>query len=161
MASPTLHPVVSRLLRLFGGFEILVNFVLLVLMAVVVIAAVVDLACVIFESIFLSPPFGRIGVDRLLNVFGNFLLVLIGVELVESVRSYIEDKTVHVEVILAVGLVAITRKIIVLEPGHTDAMSLVGVATVTIALAGAFFLVHRARAHDQRRRLDGPSEPTP
>jgi uncharacterized membrane protein (DUF373 family) len=161
MPSPTPKPILSRLLRLFSGFEVLVNLVLLVLMAVIVIASIVDLACVIFESIFLSPPFGRIGVDRLLNVFGDFLLVLIGVELVESVRSYIEDKTVHVEVILAVGLVAITRKIIVLEPGHTDAMNLFGVATVTIALAAAFFLVHRARSLDQRRRQKNPIEKSP
>ena len=82
--------------------------------------------------------------------------LLIGVELVETVRSYIQDKTIHVEVILAVGLVAITRKIIVLEPAHMEPLSMVGIGAIIVALAVAFYLVHKT-LQDARDDEDGES----
>ena len=130
------------MMRWLTRFEIGVNVVLLIMMTLIVSLSIVDLGCVIWEAI-LSPPYGRIGVTELVSLFSDFLLVLIGVELVETVRSYIQDKTIHVEVILAVGLVAITRKIIVLEPGHLEPLAMIGIAAIIVALAVSFYLVHR------------------
>ena len=47
------------------------------------------------------------------------------------------------EVILAVGLVAITRKIIVLEPAHLEPLAMVGIAAIIVSLAVSFYLVHQ------------------
>jgi uncharacterized membrane protein (DUF373 family) len=135
------HPL-PGMMRWLRRFEIGVNVVLLLMMTMIVTLSIIDLGFVIRDAV-LSPPYGRIGVTELVSLFSDFLLVLIGVELVETVRSYIQDKTIHVEVILAVGLVAITRKIIVLEPAHLDPLAMLGIAAIILALAVSFYLVHR------------------
>jgi uncharacterized membrane protein (DUF373 family) len=135
------HPL-PGMMRWLRHFEIGVNVVLLLMMTLIVALSIVDLGCVIRDAV-LSPPYGRIGVTELVSLFSDFLLVLIGVELVETVRSYIQDKTIHVEVILAVGLVAITRKIIVLEPAHLEPLAMVGIAAIIVSLAVSFYLVHQ------------------
>jgi uncharacterized membrane protein (DUF373 family) len=118
----------------------------------------VDLGFIIRDAI-VEPPYGRIGVDKLVGLFSDFLLVLIGVELLETVRSYIQDKTIHVEVILAVGLVAIARKIIVLEPSHIEPMEMIGIGVVILALAVAFFLVHRVlRENEQQEEAEAEQQ---
>jgi uncharacterized membrane protein (DUF373 family) len=146
------HPL-PGLMRWLERFEVAVNVVLLAMMTVIVTLSIVDLGCIIWESIS-KPPYGRISVTELVSLFSDFLLVLIGVELVETVRSYIQDKTIHVEVILAVGLVAITRKIIVLEPAHMEPLSMIGIGAIIVAIAVAFYLVHKtlqdARADEDK-----------
>ena len=140
------HPL-PGLMRWLTRFEIGVNVVLLLLMVVIVSLSIVDLANIVWSSIA-KPPYGRIDVSELIGLFSDFLLVLIGVELVETVRSYIQDRTIHVEVILAVGLVAITRKIIVLEPAHLEPLAMIGIAAIIIALAISFYLVHKTLRDD-------------
>jgi uncharacterized membrane protein (DUF373 family) len=62
-------------------------------------------------------------VDELLDTFGEFLLVPIGVELMNTVKIYLV-KNGHVEVILAVGLVAITRKFVMIDQKQLDGTTL-------------------------------------
>jgi uncharacterized membrane protein (DUF373 family) len=135
------HPL-PTVMRQLTRFEIAVNVILLIMMTIIVTLSILDLGFIIYDAV-MSPPYGRIGVDKLVGLFGDFLLVLIGVEMLETVRSYIQDKTIHVEVIVAVGLVAITRKIIVLEPNHLEPLALVGIAAIILALSIAFLIVHK------------------
>jgi uncharacterized membrane protein (DUF373 family) len=151
------HPL-PGMMRWLRHFEVAVNVILLLMMTLIVTLSIVDLGSVILHVI-VSPPYGRIEVTELVSLFSDFLLVLIGVELVETVRSYIQDKTIHVEVILAVGLVAITRKIIVLEPAHLDPLAMVGIAAIILALAVSFYLVHQTlRDMDDDDDEDDPSQ---
>ena len=52
---------------------------------------------------------------HLLEYFGYVLLVLIGVELLDTIRAYLQEHVVHVEIVLEVALIAVARKIIILE----------------------------------------------
>jgi uncharacterized membrane protein (DUF373 family) len=56
------------------------------------------------------------GWASLLDVFGYFLLVLIGVELLETLRSYMKKDAIHVRVVLEVALIAMARKAVIAEP---------------------------------------------
>ena len=47
---------------------------------------------------------------------GFFLLVLIGIELLETIKAYLLTNVIHVEIVLEVALIAIARKVII--PGH-------------------------------------------
>ena len=130
--------------RLLHGFETAINAVLIVLMAVVLILTTIDLGWIIVRAIAAAPAF-RLEVGQLLELFSAFLLVLIGVELLETVRIFVTDKSVHVELILSVGLVAITRKVIVLEPKQLDGLTILGIAAIILALAASYYLVRAAR----------------
>jgi uncharacterized membrane protein (DUF373 family) len=61
------------------------------------------------------------------------------------VKVYLQDHTVHVEVILAVALVALARKVIAVN--LQDQVSSIGLALLIIALAGSHWLLRR---HDHK-----------
>lgn len=57
-----------------------------------------------------QPPRFLISVHGLLEVFSYFLLVLIGVELLETLKGYIDHEIIRVRVVLEVALIAMARK---------------------------------------------------
>lgn len=137
-------------MRLIGKFEFLVNAVLLVFIAFVVLVVTFQLGWEIVAA-FVNPPKFHFDANELLDIFGAFLLVLIGVELMNTVKIYLVDRSVHVEVILAVGLVAITRKVVVLDHKQLDGTSLIGIAVIIISLSVSYYLVrlsHQRKAND-------------
>jgi uncharacterized membrane protein (DUF373 family) len=138
------------MIRLIGKFELLINAVLLVFIAFVVLLTTVQLGWEIVAA-FIKPPLFHFDPSQLLDILGDFLLVLIGVELMNTVKIYLVDQRVHVEVILAVGLVAITRKVVVLDHQKLDGTSLIGVAVIIISLSVSYYLV---RLSHQRKKSD-------
>ena len=82
-------------------------------------------------------------IGELLEIFGFFLLVLIGVELLETIKAYLLEKVVHVEIVLEVALIAIARKVIILDLEKYDSLTVLGIAGLILAVAAAFFAVKR------------------
>src|SRR5262249_50282350 len=111
-----------------------------------------------------SPPVLFPGIDKLLEIFGKLLLVVIGIELMETLRSFAREGVVRVEVVLTVAIIALARKIIVLEPGHVESLYLLGMAALLAALSFAYRAFVRERIHAERHpppgagagRLDQP-----
>ena len=68
------------MLDLLKKFEKGVTVTLVVLMALVVLLATVELGWIIVKDI-ITPPAFLLDIAELLDIFGLFLLVLIGVEL--------------------------------------------------------------------------------
>ena len=131
------------MLKVIEKFERVINVVLLVMLAIVVLLATIDLGWIIVKDI-LTPPVLLLEVDELLELFGAFLLVMIGVELLDTVKIYITKKTIHVEVVLLVGIIAIARKVVILEPKTMDALTLIGIAAIIFALTIGFYFVKLA-----------------
>lgn len=98
--------------------------------------ATVDLGWLIIKDIF-TPPAFLLDIAELLKLFGAFLLVMIGKELLGTVKTYIPEKTIHVEVVLLVAIIAIDRKVVILEPKEMDGANLLGVAAIIVALSAA------------------------
>lgn len=123
-------------------FERVVILSLIVMMSLVVLISTIELGVIIFLDI-LKPPSFWLGIDQLFEIFGFFLLLLIGVELLETIKAYLEEQVVHSEVVLEVALIAIARKVITLDLKAYDSLTLVGIAAMILAIAGAFFLMKR------------------
>ena len=123
-------------------FEKAVTVALVVMMAVVVLLATVELGWIIVKDIF-TPPVFLLEIDELLDIFGLFLLVLIGVELLETIKAYLKENVVHFEVVLTVAMIAIARKVITLDVKDLPAMTLVGIAAIIVALAAAKYFFRR------------------
>ena len=85
------------------------------MLIVVMILSTVHLGTLIGEEI-LKPPRWLIPVPGLLEIFGYFLLVLIGMELLETLKAYVTKDVIHVRVVLEVALIAMARKVIIEEP---------------------------------------------
>jgi len=108
------------------------------MLLVVVVLSTAHLAVLIGGEIW-KPPRFLIPVQGLLEIFGYFLLVLIGVELLETLKAYLKKDTIHVRVVLEVALIAMARKAIIEEPSTTPGLTLFGVAALILALGIAFY----------------------
>jgi uncharacterized membrane protein (DUF373 family) len=122
----------------------LIAVALSVLLVVVVTLSTVHLGFLIAEEIW-TPPRFLIPVQGLLEIFSFFLLVLIGVELLETLKAYVRKDVIHVRLVLEVALIAMARKVIVLEPGNVSALTLFGVAALILALGVVFYFERQAQ----------------
>jgi uncharacterized membrane protein (DUF373 family) len=127
----------------------LIAIVLGFLLIVVVALSTVDLGFLIAQDIW-KPPRFLIPVQGLLEIFSLFLVILIGVELLETLKAYVKKDVIHVRLVLEVALIAMARKVIILEPNSVTAMTLFGMAAIISALGVAFYFERKAH----REQLD-------
>jgi len=117
---------------------------LLVMMVLVVFLSTVELGWIIIKDV-ISPPIFLLDINELLEIFGMFLLVLIGVELLETVKMYLTKKTVHVEVVFTVAMIAIARKVVILDIKEVSSLTLIGIGAIIVALSAGYYLLTRKR----------------
>jgi uncharacterized membrane protein (DUF373 family) len=115
--------------------------VLIVLMLIVLIFSTLDLIIKVVVNL-IEPPIMLIDHDNLFELFGVFLMVLIGIELLDTIKAYFKENIIHVEVVMLVALIALARKIIVLDmEKYKD--SLWGIAALIIALSVGYYLIKK------------------
>jgi uncharacterized membrane protein (DUF373 family) len=118
--------------------------ILMFMMGIILILTVVDLGWTIYRDIF-SPPLLLMNVDELLDIFGLFLLVIIGLELMDSMTSiYIHQNGQQYKVVLLVALIAIARKVIILDIKNIDVFAMIGIAAIILALTTGYFLIKKS-----------------
>ena len=76
----------------------------------------------------------------ILPVFFN---ILIAIELIDTFNIYIKEHSIKVQSILLIGLMAIGRKLLVLDIGHADGLSNISLASIIIALSLGYYLVKK------------------
>jgi uncharacterized membrane protein (DUF373 family) len=123
-------------------FERVIVTALMVMMTLVVLLSTVELGWILLQDV-LTPPVALLDINELLDVFGFFLLVLIGVELLETIRAYLTEHVIHAEIVLEVALIAIARKVIILDVKELPSLTLLGIAAILISLAGAYYIIKR------------------
>jgi len=132
-------------MKFFDQLEKYAAYALLALMAVIVLSATLEVAYEIATNIF-KPPGFFIGVRDLFELFGLLLMVLIGLELMTSIRMYLNDHNIHAELMLLVAITAITRKIVILDSAKTEPMVLFGIGFIILALTVGYYLIRRTRS---------------
>ncbi|MGH7741419.1 MAG: phosphate-starvation-inducible PsiE family protein [Candidatus Eiseniibacteriota bacterium] len=78
-------------------------------------------------------------VGLLHDVFGNFLLLLIGLELMKTTTLYLKAHKFHVDVVFSVAMIAAARHAINLTP-ETNPQAMIGIGVVIFCLAAGYFL---------------------
>jgi uncharacterized membrane protein (DUF373 family) len=112
---------------------------LMLMMSAVVLLSALELGWILIKDV-LSPPLMILEIDELLELFGFFLLVLIGIELLETIKNYYETGKIDLAVIFTVALIALSRKIIILEPEKYDPLTLVGMAVLILGLVAGYWV---------------------
>lgn len=77
---------------------------------------------------------------------GGFLVILLGLELMETVRIYSNEHRVRLETVLIVAMIAIGRHIIQLDFHEENGLTLMGIAALVITLAAGYFLIRKTDA---------------
>lgn len=145
---------------LIKNFEKYVAITLMFMMAVVIFFGTLEVGYLIIIDL-LSPPLFMLEVNEFLEIFGQFLLVLIGVELLETINSYHEDRTIRVEIVVIVAIIAIARKVITLDYKTLSSYTFFDVGAAVLFLAITFYLLKKARVSrkfEKRAGLELPLE---
>ncbi len=82
--------------------------------------------------------------------------MLIGIELLDTIRAYLTEHVVHEEVILVAALIAVARKVIVLDVKKTDPIMIFGIAAIILAVAAAYWIVKRQHAPSVSGKKNSP-----
>lgn len=124
---------------------------MIVLMTLMVIFSVLDLAYILARDL-LTPPTLLLDIDEMKEIFGLFLLVLIGLELVDSMKTYLTEHVIHaeVEIILLIAMIAVARKVIIMDIDKTTFETLLGIAAIILGLAAGYYLLKRTKRYQSR-----------
>jgi len=87
------------MLPLLKKFERIIVIALIAMMALTILLATIELAWLIIKDV-ITPPIILLEINELLDIFGLFLLVLLGIELISTLKTYLTEKEIHVEVVL-------------------------------------------------------------
>jgi len=126
---------------------------LAMLMIVVIVFGVIDVGWTIYQR-FMGEPRFILTMGDVLATFGAFMVVLIAIEIFQNIILYLRDDVIHVKIVLATALMAIARKVIILDYDELDAMYIFATGVVLVATAVAYWFVHKLPDKDQ---LEPPS----
>lgn len=113
---------------------------LAVLMTLVIMWSVADVAWVLYNKV-MTPPVGLINVNDILATFGAFMAALIAIEIFVNIVLYLREDVLHVKLVLATALMAIARKVIVLDYNTIEAQYVWATAAIIFALSIGYWLV--------------------
>ena len=131
-----------RIMDIIRKVERYIAIALLVIMGVVVIAATAEVAYEVVKGLT-EPPGLFLDVKELIDTFGLFLMVLIGLELMTSIHIYLTDQTIHAEMLFLVALTAVTRKVVILDTAQSEPLLIFAVGFLIVALSGGYFLIRK------------------
>jgi len=126
------------MLEYLKKFEKIIVMLLAVMMSLVVLLSVIELGWILLNDI-ITPPVFLLNINEMLDIFGLFLLVLIGIELLYTIKAYAMESVIHAEVVLTVAMIAIGRKVIILDIKEISGLTLIGIGAVIIALSVGYY----------------------
>jgi uncharacterized membrane protein (DUF373 family) len=118
--------------------------ILALLMVLVIYWSIADVVYVLYMKLS-TPPYFLLDVEDILQTFGAFMVVLIAVEIFINIRLYLGSNIIPVELVVATALMAVARKIIVLDLKLVSAEQIGALALVTISLGVTYFLLKKNR----------------
>ena len=134
--------------RLYRYFERTVSLILTLLLAVIVVAALLHLTYNIIHAVFFT-SFDPTRPLVFQDLFGGIFTVIIALEFKRSILVTAEhdEGAARVRIVILIGMLAIARKLIILDLSHVSAAQLLGLAIAFLSLGVVYWLVR-----DQDRR---------
>jgi len=128
---------------LIDGLQAIIHWavrILAIMMVFVIVMGAIDVGWTIYKKL-VAPPEFILTIADLLATFGAFMAVLIAVEIFINITVYLRDDVIHVKIVMATALMAIARKVIVLDLKEAMPMDLFAIAAVVLATSVGYWLV--------------------
>lgn len=129
----------ENFLHFTESVEVVISKILSLAMIWVILLSVCDL--LIFLAKELVTHTDNLLKDTLFVIFGLFLNVLIALEILENITAYLKKHVIQVELVIVTSLIAVSRKIIILDLEKKTAADLIGLATAIFALSISYLIV--------------------
>ena len=127
--------------------EKLIYASLMIMLIAVLVASVIFLGWTLVISLLDSTPW-QLNTHEMIQILGGFLLVLIGVELLDTIKAYFLENAIHVEIVVLLAIIAIARKVILLDPtgmsGFDYGFELIGIGIIVVGLSAGYYLIKKA-----------------
>jgi uncharacterized membrane protein (DUF373 family) len=135
-----------RLASLYQWFERAVVLFLTFLIAIVVVAAVWTLSLKILFGLVLAGSLDPSDFRVFQAVFGMIFTVIIALEFKKSLLVVAErrEAVVQIRSVIVIALLAICRKVIILDMNETDALHTLSFATLILALGLVYWLIRNS-----------------
>ena len=79
----------------------------------------------------------------MIGLLGAFLLVLIGVELLDTIKAYFHENAIHVEIVVLLAIIAVARKVILIDPTAVNpfeyGFELMSIGVIVVGLSSRVF----------------------
>ena len=119
------------------------------LMVLVIISGVVDVAWTIYQRLAAKPMF-ILTISDVLATFGAFMVVLIAIEIFQNIILYLRDDVIHVKIVISTALMAIARKVIILDYDTLEPMHIWATGIVLVATGITYYLIHKIPDEGQK-----------
>ena len=145
-----------RLLSLYQRFEHVVVTILTALIAIIVVVAVWNLSVKILVGLVLSGSLDPSDYSIFQAVFGMIFTVIIGLEFKKSLLVIAErrENVVQIRSVVMIALLAICRKVIILDLRETDAPQIFALAAAILSLGVVYWLIRDSDQRFSTRRED-------
>jgi uncharacterized membrane protein (DUF373 family) len=92
---------------------------------------------------------------RVQRSIAGILIVVLGLEVLETLKAYFRDHQVRLEVILVVAIIAAGRHLVQMDYEHVPPLQILGIAAVVLSLTIGYYLVKKS-LYDFPRKTDPP-----
>jgi uncharacterized membrane protein (DUF373 family) len=138
-----------KLLSLYQRFEHIIIVILTAMISVIVVVAVWNLSLKIVFGLILPGSLDPSDYAIFQGVFGMIFTVIIALEFKKSLLVIAErrENVVQIRSVVMIALLAICRKVIILDVHDTDALQIFALAAAILSLGVVYWLI---REGDQR-----------
>lgn len=119
-------------------------FLLLFVMSLILLLATFNIIYFIIKNI-VQEPLAQLTASNLMELFSIFLVILIGIELLETVKAFLMKEVIQVEIVVLVAIIAVARKVIIWEFSESSPIEVFGISTILLTLGLTYFLIRKTR----------------
>ncbi|HYE36138.1 phosphate-starvation-inducible PsiE family protein [Methylocaldum sp.] len=131
------------MLKAIDKIERYIVYLLVFLLLVSVILGTLELSRILIKNI-LDSPFFLVDINRLFESFGLFLILVIGLELLKSIKSYLVLGSINPAFVVEVAIIALGNKLITLDIKHVEPGLLIGIGAILLGLSATYLVLKRA-----------------
>jgi len=135
------------MLKLIEKIERGVVFVLVILLLLSVILGTVELGREILTKIIAAPRF-LVDVNTLFESFALFLVIVVGLELLKSIKSYLLQGSINPSFVIEVAIIALGNKLITLNFKEVHPELLTGMAWILLGLAATYCVLKKSNKRE-------------
>ncbi len=135
----------EKFLETIESIEGIVSKILSIGMVFVTFIAIAHLSYALVEKLLLTieRPSNDSFNTTLFELFGLFLNVLIALEILENITAYLRKHVIQVELVIVTSLIAVSRKIIILDLEKKSSSDLIALAVAVFSLSVGYAIVHQ------------------
>lgn len=128
-------------------FERSIIWALLILMAIAILVSLYELVILVFQEVFSSRAEGDVSLiaeRNILDILSFIMLIVISLELFETIKLYLDRHVISADFIVLVALTAVARKIIIMDYSHYEPLMIIGLGFIVIALSLGYYFIKKA-----------------